>query len=96
MVFYPKGNSTWEIVDGKWNGYNAVEYRIPFDISGDASADIKDVYYLRLVVAKLIEPTEDMIAAGDLDGDGKLTAIDANILRKYLVGIIEHLPIETP
>ena len=25
-VYYPAGNDTWEIVDGKWNGYTAVSY----------------------------------------------------------------------
>ncbi len=25
-IYYPDGNSTWEIVDGKWKGYNAVKW----------------------------------------------------------------------
>ncbi|MBQ4643377.1 MAG: leucine-rich repeat protein [Oscillospiraceae bacterium] len=91
-IYYPRGAENWNIVAGKWNGYKAVEYRISLDINSDASVDIKDVYYLRLVAGKLIVPTAEDIELADVDGDGKLTAIDANILRKYLAGIIKELP----
>jgi len=92
IIYYPLGNPTWKIVYGEWKGYKAVEYRISLDINSDASVDIKDVYYLRLVAGKLIVPTAEDIELADVDGDGKLTAIDANILRKYLAGIIKELP----
>lgn len=26
IIYYPKGNPTWEITDGKWNGYTAIEW----------------------------------------------------------------------
>ena len=26
IIYYPAGNNTWEIIDGKWNGYTAVAY----------------------------------------------------------------------
>ena len=48
---------------------------------------------IRLVVAKLAELTDEQKNAADLDGDGKITAIDANILRKYILGIIPEIPV---
>ena len=67
----------------------------PFaDLNLDGAVDVKDVYTARLISAKLLFPTEEQIALGDVDLDGKITAIDANIIRKYLAGIIESLPVQ--
>ena len=33
------------------------------------------------------------MSVGDVDGDGKITAIDANLIRKYIAKIIDELPI---
>ncbi len=72
---------------GEW------EYPIG-DINLDGSVDVKDSYYIRLVVAKLRKPTEQQILLGDVDLDGKITAIDANIIRKYILGNITEIPVE--
>ena len=63
------------------------------DINLDGSVDVMDTYFIRLIVAKLVEPTAKQIEMGDVDLDGKITAIDANIIRKYAIGIIKELPI---
>ncbi len=63
------------------------------DANLDGSVDVMDAYFIRLIVAKLIEPTAKQIEMGDVDLDGKITAIDANIIRKYAIGIIKELPI---
>ncbi len=63
------------------------------DINLDGTVDVKDVYTARLIAAKLVKPTEQQTDLGDVDGDGKITAIDANIIRKYLAHIIESIPI---
>ena len=63
------------------------------DLNLDGSVDVKDVYTARLIAAKLLSPTEEQIALGDVDSDGRITAADANIIRKFVIGIIETLPI---
>ena len=62
------------------------------DINQNGSVEIDDVYYARLTAAKLITLSEEQIAAGDVDSDGKITVIDANLIRKYIVKIIEKFP----
>ena len=63
------------------------------DINLDEEVNVKDVYIARLIAAKLTEPTNQQISLGDVDGDGKITAIDANIIRKYLAHMIDSIPI---
>lgn len=63
------------------------------DVNLDEVVDVKDVYFARLIAAKLIEPKEKQITSGDVDGDGKITAIDANLIRKFAVGIIDNFPV---
>ena len=63
------------------------------DSDGNGSVDVMDAYFARLVAAKLIVPTEEQLALCDVDLDGKITAIDANLIRKYALGIIDKLPI---
>ncbi|MBE6900073.1 MAG: hypothetical protein E7479_05340 [Ruminococcaceae bacterium] len=75
------------------NGKITVIEGVYGDLNGDGKVNIKDAYFARLVVAKLIKPTEEQILLGDVDLDGKISAIDANILRKYSVQIIEKLPV---
>ena len=62
------------------------------DINLDEEVNVKDVYIARLIAAKLTEPTNQQISLGDVDGDGKITAIDANIIRKYLAHMIDSIP----
>ena len=65
------------------------------DADNDGETSVKDVYYIRLIAARLITPTEEQYRFCDVDGDGKITAIDANILRKYIIGMITELPVNT-
>lgn len=69
-------------------------YPAPADLNLDNSVDVLDVYTARLIAAKLLIPTEQQIAVGDVDSDGKITAIDANIIRKYILGIIKEIPVK--
>ncbi len=64
------------------------------DLNLDSFIDVKDVYYARLVAAKLIKPTEQQLALGDVDLDGKITAIDANLIRKFALNVINKFPAE--
>ena len=96
-IYYPSGNSTWEVVDGKWKGYNAVAWEVPFeigDINQDRKVDVKDVYFARLVAAKLVVPTEEEFSLGDVDGNGRINVIDANLIRKFCANIITKFPVE--
>ncbi len=63
------------------------------DLNGDNEVNIKDAYLARLIAAKLIKPTDEQLLLGDVDLDGKITAIDANLIRKYVVKLIDSLPI---
>ena len=63
------------------------------DSDGNGSVDVMDAYFARLVAAKLVKPTEEQLAFCDVDSDGKITAIDANLIRKFAIGIIDELPI---
>lgn len=80
--------------NGLWNGYEVKEYNCYGDINIDFTVDVKDVYLARLIAAKLVVPTEMESSFGDVDGDGKITAIDANIIRKFAVGIIDKFPVK--
>jgi len=64
------------------------------DINLDGFVNIYDAYTARLIAAKLIKPTEQQVAVGDLDLDVKITAIDANIIRKFIAGIIKEIPVK--
>ncbi|MBE6899380.1 MAG: hypothetical protein E7479_01765 [Ruminococcaceae bacterium] len=64
------------------------------DLNLDGFVDVKDSYTARLIVAKLLVPTEEQLLAGDVDSDGKISAIDANIIRKFAAGIIDSLPVQ--
>lgn len=74
--------------------YVEVKEYLPADANLDGSVDVMDAYFVRLIVAKIVEPTAKQFEMGDVDLDGKITAIDANIIRKYAIGIIKNLPIE--
>jgi alpha-L-rhamnosidase len=64
------------------------------DFDGSGEVEVADAYFARLVAAKLVVPTEEQLAFCDVDSDGKITAIDANLIRKYAVGIIKELPVK--
>ncbi|MBE6900434.1 MAG: hypothetical protein E7479_07225 [Ruminococcaceae bacterium] len=85
---YPMGAT-----DYVYNESDFEEGTVLGDINGDAEQTVEDVYMIRLAVAKLRALTEEQKTAADLDGDGKITAIDANILRKYILGIIPEIPV---
>ncbi|MBQ3531127.1 MAG: leucine-rich repeat protein [Oscillospiraceae bacterium] len=137
IVYYPIGNLTWIIEDGRWNGYKAwgwgehecrfgewyetkkptwdetgekyrrcelcgdieteiipkIEY-IYGDVDVDREITVKDVYLTRLLVAKLIPFSGKQEYSSDVNGDGKTTIIDANIIRKFAVNIITVFPCE--
>jgi len=63
------------------------------DINNDSNVDVRDAHLARLIAAKLIAPEETQLVVGDVDLDGRITAIDANLIRKYCAYIIEELPI---
>ena len=67
---------------------------ITHGIGGNGSVDVADAYFARLVAAKIVKPTEEQLAFCDVDSDGKITAIDANLIRKFALGIIDELPIQ--
>ncbi len=95
-IYYAKGTGDkWTFdEEGFWYGYTVKEFANYGDINLDETIDIKDVYYARLIAAKLMIPTQQQIYFGDVDGDGKVTAIDANYIRKFAAKIIDKFPVE--
>lgn len=95
-LYYLSGTENlWNFDEnGLWNGYEVKEYNGYGDINIDFTIDVKDVYLARLIAAKLVVPTEMESSFGDVDGDGKVTAIDANLIRKFCANIITKFPVE--
>ena len=96
-IIYPEDNTNWNLEDGKWNGYTVgrgTSITVFGDSDGNGKVDVMDAYFARLVAAKLAKPTAEQLAFCDVDSDGKITAIDANIIRKYAIGIIKELPVK--
>ncbi|MBQ6876874.1 MAG: DUF4886 domain-containing protein [Oscillospiraceae bacterium] len=71
-----------------------IEDSLMGDLNLDGVVDVMDAYTARLIAAKLIKPTEQQILVGDVDGDGKITAVDANYIRKFVAYIIDKFPVE--
>ena len=46
-----------------------------------------DLYIIRLIVTKVIEPDPDMVAHYDFDGDGQIRSIDYSILKNRLIAM---------
>lgn len=79
--------------NGLWNGYEVNEYSGYGDLNSDFTVDVKDVYLARLAAAKLVVPTEEEFSLGDVDGNGRINAIDANLIRKFCANIITKFPV---
>ena len=95
-IIYPEDNTNWNLEDGKWMGYTVGREAISFvygDLNDDGEVNVIDVFITRLISAKLLDADKIQKLSGDVDGDKKITAIDANIIRKRAVGIIDSLPV---
>ena len=95
-LYYLSGTEDlWEFDEnGLWNGYEVTEYSGYGDLNSDFTVDVKDVYLARLAAAKLVVPTEEEFSFGDVDGNGRINAIDANLIRKFCANIITKFPVE--
>lgn len=54
------------------------------DVNGDGKISIKDVTYIKLYLAGLIELDEHQLARADFYADGEITMRDSTALRQYL------------
>ena len=63
-----------------WNVYG------PGDVNGDGFVTQDDFVLLVQIVAHRRTPTDDQLAAGDLNGNGVLDHRDAQILKRMLQG----------
>ena len=97
-IYYPAGNDTWEIVDGKWYGYTAIPYGeetvLYGDLTGDGKINVLDANLVRRYAAKLVELDENQLKAADVNGDGKINVLDANLIRRYAAKLIDKFPVE--
>ena len=56
--------------------------------------DVKDVYLTRLIAAKLIDVSDFEGYAADVDGNGRINVIDANLIRKFALNMISEFPVK--
>ena len=73
--------SSWILLDEE---YVDGEYAVG-DINGDGKITIKDVTYVKLYLAGLIELDEHQLARADFYADGEVTMRDSTALRQYLL-----------
>ena len=93
-TIYYVDDGSWSFDEnGLWNGYEVNEYSGYGDLNSDFTVDVKDVYLARLAAAKLVVPTEEEFSLGDVDGNGRINAIDANLIRKFCANIITKFPV---
>ena len=64
------------------------------DVNEDLNVNISDVTFIQKYLNGLQTLTELQKKAADVDGDGKVTSIDAEIIQKKLANIIQEFPIE--
>ncbi|MBR3952858.1 MAG: leucine-rich repeat protein [Oscillospiraceae bacterium] len=96
-IYYPAGNETWEIVDGKWNGFTAVPWEVPYvfgDVNEDGKVNVLDANLVRRASARLLEFDYAQELAADVDGNGKVNVLDANLIRRYSAKLIDKFPAE--
>ena len=95
-IYYPAGNETWEIVDGKWKGYTAIPWEVPYtlgDVNDDGKINVVDANLVRRYSAKLITLGKEEAVAADVNGDGKINVVDANLIRRYSAKLITVFPV---
>lgn len=97
IIYYPYVNSTWTVSNGKWKGFTAVPWKEGFiygDVNNDGKINVLDANLIRRYSAKLVEFTDDQLAAADVDGNGKVNVLDANLVRRYAAKLIDKFPVE--
>ena len=62
------------------------------DINEDGKITVEDVYLARLFSAKVRTPNNREKNLADMDGDGNITAIDANYIRKAAIKAEDESP----
>ena len=59
------------------------------DVNGDGDVNMKDVLFLRKIVAGIVAPTPAEAARADVNGDGDVNMKDVLLLRKIVAGVEE-------
>lgn len=76
---------------------NTHEPEPPKNNFGDAYCDgeinEEDIALIKVFAGKNAVPTEKEFTASDVDGDGKITVVDANLVRKYISGELDEFPV---
>ena len=92
-IYYTADNTTWEIIDGKWNGYNAKAYDpnakfLLGDCNGDGVINARDSQrlYEHIVGKDPIVNVSAEYKAADVNGDGVINARDSQRLYEHIVG----------
>ncbi|MBR3953128.1 MAG: carbohydrate-binding domain-containing protein [Oscillospiraceae bacterium] len=64
------------------------------DVDQNGKVNVLDANLVRRYAAKLVDLTEEQLAAADVDGNGKVNVLDANLIRRYAAKLIDKFPAE--
>ena len=84
-VYYDEINSVWKKAD-KNNKATTVTYRLG-DVNGDGLIDAADLQCIYNIVNGYYFYSQTQKLAADVDGDGKVTENDKNLLTRYVANI---------
>ncbi|MBM3240700.1 T9SS type A sorting domain-containing protein [Candidatus Poribacteria bacterium] len=78
-----------------WVIAEALEQRLPGDVSGNGSITAYDASLVLQYIVGLRELSDEDIDAADVTGNGTVTALDAALILQYTVGLITQFPVES-
>ena len=64
------------------------------DVDGDGSVNVMDITAIERYIENIATLSEEQKIAADLDGNKAVNSNDTYILRQYLMGVLDHFPVE--
>ena len=93
-VYYDEINDVWKKAD-KNNKKISATYKLG-DVNEDGELDIMDAFTIGRYLSGNVIFTQTQKLAADVDGDGKITENDRELIRQYLAETINTFPAGTP
>ena len=93
-VYYDEINDVWKKAD-KNNKKISATYKLG-DVNEDGVIDTMDAFTIGRYLSGNVIFTQTQKLAADVDGDGKITENDSELIQQYLVGRINTFPAGTP
>ena len=94
--FPDKGTEIVCEIKDRFNATSRAEIIIPLygDVNLDKVVNILDITALERLIAEVDPITPLKQKAGDVSGDGTLSALDINLIMQYIVQLIDKFPVE--